>query len=264
MGVSGGHMRRREFIAGTAATAAMGFAQPMGAQTNPRPTGAKRLAIFHPTEPPEGLTPNGRRSFKAYFGELNRLGYIEGQNLIVERYSALGQPDRIGQLAREIVAGRPDAICEFVGPFIREVMAMNTGIPMIGSTADPVTFGFTTSLARPDRNFTGVVVDAGLEIWAKRVHLLLEATRKVTKLGLLDANPTGITPGSVGYGEYITEAARRGGTTVAYAVVAGKFDRAAVERRGIFANVIVGGEKVDRTACEKTFDAMEKEGVDGL
>jgi|SoiMethySBSTD1v2_1073268.scaffolds.fasta_scaffold890472_2 hypothetical protein len=31
---------------------------------------------------------------RVYFGELNRLGYIEGQNLIVERYSALGQPDR--------------------------------------------------------------------------------------------------------------------------------------------------------------------------
>jgi putative ABC transport system substrate-binding protein len=48
----------------------------------------------------------------------------------------------------------------------------------------------------------------------------------------------------------------------AFAVVAGKIDRAAYER--IFGTVIVGGEKVDRTACEKTFDAMEKEGVDGL
>ena len=38
------------------------------------------------------------RPYKAYFDELNRLGYIEGQNLIVERYSALGQPDRIGDL----------------------------------------------------------------------------------------------------------------------------------------------------------------------
>ena len=257
-------MRRREFIAGTAAMAAMGFARPIGAQTNAQSTGVSRLAIFHPTEPPEGLTPNGRRSFKAYFGELNRLGHIEGQNLIVDRYSALGQPDRIGEFAREIVASRPDAILEFSGPFIREVMAMNTGVPMIGTTADPVHFGFTTSLARPDRNFTGVVVDAGLEIWGKRVQLLLEAAPKVKKLGLLDANPTSPASGTRGYGANITEAARRGGIAVAYAVVAGKFDRAAVERAGIFAAVIVGGDKVDRAACEKTFDAMEKEGVDGL
>ena len=103
-----------------------------------------------------------------YWGEMNRLGYIEGQNLIVERYSAVGQPDRIGQLARQIVASRPDVILQFSGVFVKEVIAMTTGIPMVGTTGDPVTL--TTSLARPDQNFTGVVLDAGVEIWAKRVH----------------------------------------------------------------------------------------------
>ena len=170
-------MRRREFIAGTAATAALSFAWPACAQTNARSPGAKRLAIFHSTRPPEALTPNGAPAYKAFFEELNRLGYIEGQNLIVERYSALGQPDRIGDLAREIVASRPDVILPISGVFINEVMAMTTSIPMVGPTADPVAFGFSTSLARPDRNFTGVVLDAGLEIWAKRVQLLLETGR---------------------------------------------------------------------------------------
>src|SRR5258708_37581234 len=104
-------MRRREFIAATAATAAMGFARPIWAETNAGSTGAKRLAIFHPIRPPEQLTPNGGYPpYKVYFEELNRLGYIEGQNLIVERYSALGQPSRIADLAREIVASRPDVI----------------------------------------------------------------------------------------------------------------------------------------------------------
>src|SRR5215813_12362613 len=205
----GGHMRRRDFIAGTAATAAISFSEPTWAQTNPRPTGAKRLAIFHPTEPPEGLTPNGRRSFRAYFGELNRLGYIEGQNLIVERYSALGQPDRIGGLARQIVTSRPDVIYTFSGVFIKEVMALNTSIAMVGISADPVAVGYSSSLARPDRNYTGVVLDAGLEIWAKRVQLLLEAARKVTKVGFLQANPI-VTPNQT-HGAYISEAAKRGG-----------------------------------------------------
>ena len=104
-------MRRREFIAGTAATAAMGFAQPIWAETNARSPGVKRIVIFHHARPPEQLTPTGGvRAYKAYFEELKRLGYIEGQNLIVERYSALGQPDRIGELARQIVASRPDVI----------------------------------------------------------------------------------------------------------------------------------------------------------
>src|SRR6478735_947667 len=104
-------MRRREFIAGTAATAALSLAWPACAQTNARAPGAKRLAIFHPVRPPEQLTPEGGyRPYKIYFEELNRLGYIEGQNLIVERYSALGQPGRIGDLARQIAASHPDVI----------------------------------------------------------------------------------------------------------------------------------------------------------
>jgi putative ABC transport system substrate-binding protein len=145
--------------------------------------------------------------------------------------------------------------------FIKEIMAVTTSIPMVGPTSDPVSSGFSSSLARPDRNFTGVVLDSGLEIWAKRVQLLLEAARKVTKLGYLTANPAP-APSSRGAGAYIREAAQRSGIAAAFAVVAGKFDRAAYE--STWATVIVGGEKVDRTACEKTFAAMEKEGVDGL
>jgi putative ABC transport system substrate-binding protein len=144
------------FIAGTAATAALSFAWPASALTNPRSPGVKRLAIFHPSELPEGMTSNGRLTYKVYVDELNRLGFIEGQNLIVERYSALGQPDRFGDLAREIVASRPDVILPFSGLFIKQVMALAPGIPMVGPTADPVPFGLSTNLARPDGNFTGV------------------------------------------------------------------------------------------------------------
>jgi putative ABC transport system substrate-binding protein len=248
-------MRRRDFLAGTAATAAMGFAQPIWAETNALPTGVKRIAIFYAGE----IGPENRAR-KAYFAELKRLGYIEGQNLIVERYAALGKPDRIGELARQIIASRPDVIMPFSGPFIRDVMAVTTSIPMVTTLADPVQLGYTTSLARPDRNLTGVVQDAGLEIWAKRVQLLLETARKVTKLGLLTGtalSATPIIPSAWPFG-----AAQRAGIATALVFVAGKIDRAAYER--LYDTVIVGGEKVDRTTCEKTFEAMEKEGVDGL
>jgi putative ABC transport system substrate-binding protein len=128
-------MRRREFIADTAATAALGFAQPIWAETNARSTDVKRLVIFHHVRPPKQLTPSGFRPYKAYFEELKRLGYIEGQNLIVERYSAFGQPDRIGELARQIVASRPDVILPLAGPITNEVMAMTTSIPMVSLVA---------------------------------------------------------------------------------------------------------------------------------
>lgn len=251
-------MRRREFIAGTAATAGLSFVWPACAQTSPRSPGAKRLAIFHPSEPLEGLASNGR--YKAYFDELKRLGFVEGQNLIVERYSALGQFDRFGELAREIVASRPDVIFPISNFFIKEVLALAPGVPMVGPTGDPVSFGFSTSLARPDRNFTGVVVDAGLEIWAKRVQLLLETgPRKLSNVGYLGVNS--FAPASRQSG-HVLEAARRAGIKATFVVVGGGTDRAAYE--GIFDAVIVGSEKVDRAAYERTFDAMEKAGVDGI
>jgi putative ABC transport system substrate-binding protein len=200
-------MRRREFIAGTAATAAISFAQPICAETNARSTGAKRLAILHSVRPPEQMTLGGFRPYEVFFEELNRLGYVEGQNLVVERYSAFGQLDRIGGLAREIVASRPDVVLPLSAQFIKEIMALTTSIPMVAPLPDPVALGFTTSLARPDRNFTGVVLDAGLEIWAKRVQLLLEAARKVTKLGFLNSNPVPHNP----QGAHIREAAQRSG-----------------------------------------------------
>jgi putative ABC transport system substrate-binding protein len=88
-------MRRREFIAGTAALG-FSFASRTHAQTSDRPAVTKRIAIFYPSE-----LPKESRAAKAYFDELNKLGFVEGRNLIVERHSGLGQPiDRYGDFAR--------------------------------------------------------------------------------------------------------------------------------------------------------------------
>jgi putative ABC transport system substrate-binding protein len=234
-------MRRREFIAGTAALAAMGFAHPVFAQANPSP-GVKRLAIFHPTETIEGLTIKGRPGYKAFFRELNRLGYIEGQNLIVDRYSALGQPDRYDSLAREIVASRPDVIFPLSVPMTQRINALTTNIPIVLLTGDPVAYGFTTNLARPSGNMTGVTVDAGFELWGKRFQLLLETAKKLTNVCFLRAGAVR-TAGGDRQEEMLREAARRAGISLAS---------------------ILMNEKIDRAAYERTFEKMEKDGVDGL
>ena len=269
-------MRRREFVAGTAATAAMGLARPISAQTNARP-GAKRIAIFHPTDPPEEMTSNANRVYKAYFDELKKHGYIEGQNLIVERYSALGHPDRIGDLAREIVANHPDVVLPLSGVFLKEFMALHSFIPMVGPTADPVAFELASNLARPDKHFTGVVVDAGLEIWPKRFQLLLETARKMTKLGFLNADPVAwgrkfgflreVVADLQRPGGLVRQAAQGAGISMAFVVVAGKIDQlslAILENPNMFGPLIITGELIDRAAYERTFDLMEKAGVDGL
>src|SRR5262249_50091148 len=113
-------------------------------------------------------------------------------------------------------------------------MALHSFIPMVGPTADPVAFGFASNLARPDKHFTGVVVDAGLEIWPKRFQLLSETARKMTKLGFLNAIPLAwgrvccsggsIVGDMVRPGGLVRQAAQGAGIPMAFVVVAGKFD----------------------------------------
>ena len=147
-------MRRREFITGTAASAACGLVRPAYAQTGTRPPGIKRIAFVHAAEKVEDMTVNGRRSIKAFFKELSRLGYIEGRNLVVERYSALGRPDRYPDLARAVVASQPDLIVAAQATVALQFKLLTTTIPILASSADPIVLGLVTNLARPGGNFT--------------------------------------------------------------------------------------------------------------
>jgi putative tryptophan/tyrosine transport system substrate-binding protein len=231
-------MRRREFIAGTAVTGAMGFAHRVFAETIPSPA-AKRIAIFHPSEPPEGLTVNGRRAYRAFFGELNKLGYNEGQNLIVERYSAFGHSEGYGDIARAVVASHPDLIISLGGPVTRVLRPLTANIPILAITSDPVAAGMVTNLAKPDGNITGSTTDVGLEVWGKRLELLRETVGKLTKVRFL------LPPSMVAFWEMA------GGPAAT---------RAAARQTGIpFAAALVPGQKF-----EQVFDAMAAEKVDGL
>src|SRR3981081_4209167 len=93
-------MKRREFITLLGGAAA---AWPLTARAQ-QPAMQHRVEIFHPAIPTTLLTETGGGSaWRAFFAELRRLGYVEGENLIVERYSAEGHHDRYADLAREIV-----------------------------------------------------------------------------------------------------------------------------------------------------------------
>lgn len=84
----GASMRRREFICLVGGVAAL----PLAARAQ-QSSKIERIAMVHPAEKVGNMTINGRPGFRAFFEELNRLGYVEGQNLIVERYSAEGRID---------------------------------------------------------------------------------------------------------------------------------------------------------------------------
>jgi putative ABC transport system substrate-binding protein len=67
-------------------------------------------------------------------------------------------------------------------------------IPIVGLTADPVQSGLVTNLARPGGNITGVSVDAGLELWEKRLQLLREVVPTISKLGIVSVQNNPETP----------------------------------------------------------------------
>jgi putative tryptophan/tyrosine transport system substrate-binding protein len=175
-------MRRREFLGalGGAATA-----WPLAARGQ-QPARQPRIAIFHPAIPTTLLTETGGGSaWRAFFGELRRLGYVEGENLIIERYSAEGHHERYADLAREIVTRNPDVIVTGTNPVVIAFKAATSTIPVVAFMQDPLKAGLVTSLARPGGNLTGITLDAGIEIWGKRLQMLKEAIPSTTTAAFL-------------------------------------------------------------------------------
>ena len=173
-------MRRRDFTTGLLLFAAT---QPARAQQRATP---HRIAIFHPAIPTALLTETGGGSaWRAFFGELRRLGYVEGQNLIIERYSAEGHHERYADIAREIVTRNPNLIVTGTNPVVSAFRAATSTIPVVAFMIDPLKAGLVTSLARPGGNLTGITLDAGIEIWGKRLELLKEAVPSTARAAFL-------------------------------------------------------------------------------
>jgi putative ABC transport system substrate-binding protein len=228
-------MKRRQFFILIGSAAAF---WPRAARAQQRPN-IKRIAIVHPTENPGNMTIDGRPSFRAFFAELGRLGYVEGQNLVAERYSGEGKADRYAALAGNIVDAHPDLIVSLHGDFARAFKLATTTIPIVAVNSDPVTLGLVPSLARPGGNITGVSVDPGLEIYGKRLELLAEATQKPFNAGFLTIRRQ--WDGAMG--DMVREAARRKGVSLAGALL---------------------GETIDETDYLRVFDRMAQDRVDAL
>jgi putative ABC transport system substrate-binding protein len=176
-------MKRREFITLLGGAAAVAWPLPARAQ---RPEKVYRIAIVHPSFPITELEETGNSDFRFLLRELRRLGYVEGQNLAVERYSGRGQTEHYAELAREVAGRGPDVIVTNSSRLVLNFKAATTTIPVVGLMADPIAFKIVDSIARPGGNITGVSVDAGLEVWGKRLELLREAVpESVSGVGYL-------------------------------------------------------------------------------
>jgi putative ABC transport system substrate-binding protein len=172
-------MRRRDFIGGIVSSSILpGRASRAQPSANPR-----RIAIVAPWHSIQELGRNP--VYRAFLDELARLGFVEGENLIVDRYSGDGKQDGYPELARTVVSKNPEAILTGAGPMTLALKSATRSIPIVTIIGDPVAWGLAANLARPGGNVTGVTVDAGIELHGKRLGLLREIRPDASRIAYL-------------------------------------------------------------------------------
>jgi putative tryptophan/tyrosine transport system substrate-binding protein len=207
-------MNRRDFLLVTAMLAS-GMRHAIAQQ----PATKKRLAVIvfgKVTEVRIGGNPNAT----VFLEELKRLGYVEGENLLVEPHQF--RPDGIVEIAREVVDTHPDVIVCYGTPMAATLKALTTTIPIVAYTGDPVRFGLISSLAHPGGNITGVSVDAGIDVWGKRLELLSLAVPKLTNVLFVSTQGGWDAAG----GQAVRSAAQKLGISLVRATLNAPYDEA--------------------------------------
>src|SRR5262245_2406933 len=142
------------------------------------------------------------------------LGYVEGQNLILERRSAEGKFERFGEIATDLIRHGIDVIVVSSILVAKETIRVTNTVPIVmASNLDPVGAGVVTNLARPGGNITGFTTNAGPEIEAKRLELLKEVLPQASRVAFLGLKSDWESPEAEG----IRVAARMMGVTLVHA-----------------------------------------------
>ncbi len=165
---------RREFILGLGGAAAWPLS--LYAQQHGR---RPRLGILIYS------TPDRDPSTQSFFDGMRELGYVQGQNLDVEFRFAEGRPERLAELAADLVRLKPDVIYALGGDVTPWAAKATQTIPIVyAMSADPVQVGLAASFARPGGNATGITLLSD-ELAAKRLEAFQKAAPGISRVGLL-------------------------------------------------------------------------------
>jgi ABC-type uncharacterized transport system substrate-binding protein len=169
-------MRLRLTVAWLAtAVAILLVAAPLAAQMQ-RLRKIGRLGVLA-SQSPEGSPP----AYALRQG-LSDLGYVEGQNIVIEWRWARGKVERFSELTAEPVKLHVDVIVAENNPAIAAAQETTRTVPIVMVIpTDPVGVGFVASLARPGGNTTGLTTQ-GRDTGGKRLELLKEAVSNLAKL----------------------------------------------------------------------------------
>jgi putative ABC transport system substrate-binding protein len=130
----------------------------------------------------------GMLNLEAFRKGLRDLGWIEGRDFAIETRFADGKPERLPELAEQLVRQRVDVLLVGSTPGALAAKKATSTIPIVMvTTGDPVGGGLVASLARPGGNLTGVTA-LGEVLTVKRLELLKEAVPRVTRVAVL-TNP---------------------------------------------------------------------------
>ena len=169
-------MKRREFAILLTGTIVF-QANPLRAQQSGRIFKIGHLESSTPSNSPHLLG--------AFRDRLRELGYVEGQNLFIERRYAEGKEERLPQLAAELVKYGVDVIFAVGPPQALAAAKATDKIPIVFvGGGDPVALGLVKSFAHPGGNVTGITF-VTVELAPKRIQLLHEAVAGSKRMGVL-------------------------------------------------------------------------------
>ena len=121
----------------------------------------------------------------AFAQGLRDLGWVEGENIVIERRYAAENYEILPSLTAELVRLDPNVIVAIGTPAARAAKGATQTIPIVFTrTADPVGWGLITSLARPGGNLTGLSIQL-TELTGKRLELLITAVPDAKRVGVL-------------------------------------------------------------------------------
>jgi putative tryptophan/tyrosine transport system substrate-binding protein len=170
-------MDRRAFIAIVGGSVLAVAPAVRGQQT------AKVYRVGYLTVPSRETAQGVANSFQL---ALRDVGWMEGQNLVLDYRFADSNMDRLSELAAELVRLRADVIVAGANTAVSAAKSATRTIPIVMFLAvDPVGSGLVASLARPGGNVTGLTQNAGPEIYGKQLQLLKEAFPRISRVAIL-------------------------------------------------------------------------------
>jgi putative ABC transport system substrate-binding protein len=127
--------------------------------------------------------PNGVTAFR---DRLRELGYVQGQNLVIEARWAGDRYDRLPALINEVLERKVDILLVAATPAALAAMKATDKLPIVGlGLADPVRSGLVTNLARPTGNLTGLSLGFTEGIAGKWLELLQDTVPRLSTVAVL-------------------------------------------------------------------------------